>query len=363
MTTTPVHTPVTEPRPSGLRRDSVLVALGCALLSAAVAVSSLRARTTNELDWSVFGVGLAATVGLLAVGLAARVLVKDADAARNLTAWPLSFGSVAAAIVVGVYFEAPENYAYIAGAIVAAGGVLGYVLAPSAAPALTATGGLALLYGQAASDVLDTDTSGSGLTSFVLAVAAFVVVVTALAWMLPPARIVVPVTAGAGAVVLYAFVLPLGAIGLALGGGLGGSGLGGGGGLDDDVYVTLAASAALVVLWLVAGYLSDHPGFKVLIIAITVTVVPSATLLLAVEHPTWWALVLGGVGGVVLVVVGLAGLRSSGSSGSTGTSTTGSGSPNTPPHGSPSPPSTPPYGSSPGTPPGGTPPPPSYLGR
>jgi hypothetical protein len=361
MTTTPEHTPVTvEARPAGLRRDSVLVALGCALLVTAVAISSLRARTTNELDWTVFGVGLAATVGLLAVGLLARVAVKDAAAARNLTAWPLSFGSVAAAIVVGVYFDGPDNYAYIAGAIVAAGGVLGYALAPSAAPAVTATGGLALLYGQAASDVLDTDTSGSGLTSFVLAVAAFVVVVTALAWMLPPARIAVSVTAGAGAVVLYAFVLPLGAIGLALSGGLGGQGLGGGGDLDDDVYVTLAASAALVVLWLVAGYLSDHPGFKVLVVAITTTVVPSSTVLLAVEHPTWWALVLGVAGGLVLVAVALKSLGSSGSSDTTTGSGSGSGSPSTPPYGSPS---TPPYGTPPSTPPGGNPPPPDYLRR
>ncbi len=309
--------PPTDTRPAGLRRDSVLVGLGVALLATAIVISTVSSRKDGDLDWSNYGVGIAASVGLIVVALAARLLVKDAGAAHNLVSWPMAFGAVGAGLMVGIGLDDGDTTTYVAGAVIVVLSVAGYVAAPSAAPAVAATTGLFLLYVQGITDVLDVDDDDQFITASV-AVLVFVLLVTAAAWALPPARTTVAVVVGAGAVVAYAGIMTV--IGFAsvltafAGDPFAEGRPSAGPDYDNDVYVTLALAAVLIAGWLVIGYLTDHPGFKILTVAMATTVLPAGMAVLAVEHPSRLSLAVGVVGGLVLAVVGLRSLGSRDSS-------------------------------------------------
>jgi hypothetical protein len=79
---------------------------------------------------------------------------------------------------------------------------------------------------------------------------------------------------------------------------------------DNDVYVILAMAAVLTLLWALAASLDGNPGFTVLAIAMPATLVPTATFVLAIEHPTWWGAAFAVAGGLLLAGAGLLQLRS-----------------------------------------------------
>ena len=56
---------------------------------------------------------------------------------------------------------------------------------------------------------------------------------------------------------------------------------------------------------MLASWLTGHAGFRLLAVAMPALNVPLATLVLAVDHPTWWGVVLGLAGGAVLGAVAL----------------------------------------------------------
>jgi type III secretory pathway component EscS len=184
-----------------------------------------------------------------------------------------------------------------------------YVLVPSAPPVVAAIFGVLLVYGQAFTDISDFDLAeDNGFKTFAFAVFLFVVIITAIGWALPPARTVVPVVAGIGAVVAYAGLFAAIAVTSIFVDGL--SGLDEGGetsapSYDGDVYTTFAFAAVLVIGWLVLGYLTDSPGYRVVIVAMVATVFPAGLALLAVEHPTAWAVVVAALGTLVLGVAGV----------------------------------------------------------
>ncbi len=74
---------------------------------------------------------------------------------------------------------------------------------------------------------------------------------------------------------------------------------------DNDVYVILGLAALLTLVWALAASLNGNPGFTVLAIAMPATVVPTATFVLAVEHPTWWGVGFAAAGAILLGLVGL----------------------------------------------------------
>ena len=74
---------------------------------------------------------------------------------------------------------------------------------------------------------------------------------------------------------------------------------------DNDVYVVLALAALLTLLWALAASLNGNPGFTVLAIAMPASVVPDATFVLAIEHPTWWGVGFAAAGAILLGLVGL----------------------------------------------------------
>lgn len=297
------------PRAAGLRRDGAVVGLGVALLSAAVVVSSLNARPGGDLDVSIYLVGVAATVVLLGLGLLGRSRSTDVDTVRTLASWPLALGTVGAGLMVGVALDDGSSTAYVAGVVVLALAAVSYLATPSAPPVVAGVLGLLLVYGQAFSDVADFDVAEqNGFKTFAVAVLVFVVLASAAGWFLEPARSVVPVVVGAGAVLAYLGVFA--AIAL--------TGLFGGfaasfdeeeptmPGYDGDVYLVLAFTALLVVGWLLLAYVTDAPGYRVLALAAATTVYPAGLALLAVERPTLWAGVVGVLGALALVAATLA---------------------------------------------------------
>ena len=106
----PPHQPPHQPAPAAstldpARLDRALVALGVALLSATVVMASFYSRAGEDLDKSNFVMGVAATLGLLGVALAAHVLVTDAVRKSELVTWPGAFGAVGAGLLVAVLMD------------------------------------------------------------------------------------------------------------------------------------------------------------------------------------------------------------------------------------------------------------------
>ena len=296
-------------RPAERRLDHAVVALGVALLSAAVVVSVTRARSNagGDLDATVFLIGVGATLALLGFGLAARVLVRDRDASHALMSWPLAFGSVGAGLMVALGLDDGTSTTYIAGAVVIALAAGSYLLVPSAPPAVAGILGVLAVYSQGFTDAADFDVAeDNGFKTFAVAVLVFVVIVTAIGWLLPPARTTVAVVVGVGAVIAYTGILAAISITAAFAGFASfdeetpepPS-------FDGDVYTTFAMAALMVAGWTVLAYLTDSPGFRVLVVAMVATVFPAGIALLAVEHPTGWGFGVGLLGAVVLAVVGL----------------------------------------------------------
>ena len=61
------------------------IAIGVGLLAAAVVLSSIRARSDGDLDWSNYSVGLGATAVLLLFALVAIVL--GGSSSRHARSW------------------------------------------------------------------------------------------------------------------------------------------------------------------------------------------------------------------------------------------------------------------------------------
>jgi hypothetical protein len=78
---------------------------------------------------------------------------------------------------------------------------------------------------------------------------------------------------------------------------------------DNDVWVILVVSLVLAVGWAWCAWRSEGVGFRVLIIANAASVLPLATLALAVERPSVWAAVAGVLGAAALGLLLARGMR------------------------------------------------------
>jgi hypothetical protein len=325
----------TAPRKPGRPGLGLLpIAIGVGLLAAAIVLSATRSRADGDLDWSNYSVGLGSTAALLLFALAAMLLGRDrsrvADGdidSRNgrgreeLVTWPGSIGILGVGLMLAVGLEDVDGsedwLPYLVGGVVVALSVVGYAAVRRGAFVVTAILGLGLAYIQLADDVLvDIGDRDDQVIIVAATIAVFVLGVTAVGWLLR-ARAIAGVVAGVIGViglniVLLALVVVraigdvLGELGMDGVGSEDGSGRGSRGpDYDNDVYVILAIAAVLTVLWALAASLDGNPGFTVLAIAMPATMVPMATFVLAVEHPTWWGVALAAVGAVLLALVGL----------------------------------------------------------
>jgi hypothetical protein len=296
-----------------LRLDDVGVAFGSGLVATAVLLSTIYSRAKHDLDWSNFSMGILATLGLLGVAGVAHLLVRDPERQANLMAWPGAFGAISAGLMIEVAMDYNDASWYVAGLATAALSVGGYYLVRRGAFVLSTISGLLVLYGNLFDDVFGID--GDGDNFGMLAAAAillFAAAVTVAGWSLPTrdlSAVVVGAAAGvANLVVLYALYL----VGIfsAFGDGFDESLEGGGpparfDGYDNDVWVILLTSLALCAGWAWCNWQTGHVGYRLLIAANLLSVIPVATIVLAVEHPTYWEAVAGAVGAAVLGFVGL----------------------------------------------------------
>ncbi len=325
----------TAPRKPGRPGLGLLpIAIGVGLLAAAIVLSATRSRADGDLDWSNYSVGLGSTAALLLFALAAMLLGRDrsrvADGdidSRNgrgreeLVTWPGSIGILGVGLMLAVGLEDVDGnedwLPYLVGGVVVALSVVGYAAVRRGAFVVTAILGIGLAYIKLADDVLVDIGDRDDQTIIVAAtIAVFVLGVTAVGWLLR-ARAIAGVVAGVIGVIGLNIVLLALVVARAIGDFFGEFGMDGVGSedgsgrgsrgpdYDNDVYVILAIAAVLTVLWALAASLDGNPGFTVLAIAMPATMVPMATFVLAVEHPTWWGVALAAVGAVLLALVGL----------------------------------------------------------
>lgn len=293
-----------------------VVAIGTGLLAAAVVIAAFRARSDGDLDWSNYGIALAATGALLAIALLGALSSRRTGgrAREEVVTWPGVVGILGVAVCIGVGINEDENWVgYLIGAVLVVLAVIGYVAARRAAFVVVAILGLALVYAVAVDDVLP-DSVGDDHPQVLGAVlvALFVLVVTALGWALPSraaSGVVVGVAGLVGFVGIMASFVVFRYVGMFFGGmpmfmdesgGMPGfeSELG----FDEaDVWWVLVLAAGLTVVWALAAAISNHSGFSILAIVMPAILVPLATAALAAEHPSVWAGVLAGAGGVVLL--------------------------------------------------------------
>jgi hypothetical protein len=314
----PPPAPVASARPKRPGMGLLPITIGVGLLAAAIVLSSTKSRSDGDLDWSNYSVGLGATAVLLLVAVAAMVL-GSGRSREDLATWPGVVGILGTASMLGIGLEEIDGsddwLAYLVGAVVVVLAAIGYVAVRRGAFVVTAIAGLGLLYTQLADDViLDIGNDDDWAIIGAATIAAFVLVITAVGWLLPTRALSGVVAGVVGVIGINAMIIAL-AVSQFFAGFFGDFGMSEGDftdssapkapDYDNDVYVILAIAAVLVLLWALAASLEGNPGFTVLAIVMTASVVPIASVVLAVEHPTWWGVALAVAGAVLLAAVGL----------------------------------------------------------
>lgn len=330
MTATPDPAPATASWSvdEGSRAVSA-VAVG--LLSAAVVISALYSRESGDLDWSNFTMGVLASVGLL--GFAALSPVRRPGTQRSsVVGWPAAAGSVGVAAMVAVLMDDGTATIYVTGALLVGLGVIAYLLTRDSAAVLVVLAGTTITYVQAYSDVfgetLDLGEEPGGGNLFKIgsaAVLAYVIAVTAIGWFLPKSRVLTAVVSGAIGIAAYGFILQLIFFSRTFaafagfpseysmdGEMYGPDSFPSSGSMQeafednpyaDDVMVLLIFAGVLLVFWCFCAVVTGHVAFRVLSVAISVLLVPAATAVLTVQHPTWWSVAVAAIGGLLLLLL------------------------------------------------------------
>lgn len=315
------------PRPGTV---AAMTALGVGLLGAAIVISTVRTRMDGDLDWSNYTVGLGATAVLVLVAVVAAMLVRRRDNAvgrEELVTWPGTVGILGVALMFSVGLEEQDwledIFGYVVGGIIAGLAIAGFLAARRAAFVVLALFGIGIVYANAFSDLFgDVGDENDSAIIVAIGLAVFVVGATVLGWLLPT-------RATSGAAVAVVGVIGFGLIMAAMliaqlfssmfaSFGLMGMGTGEESDpfaapespdldFDNDVWVVLGLALLLTVMWALAAARTGHSGFTISAIAMPSVVVPLATFVLAVEHPTWWGVAVAAVGAVLLAGGGMLG--------------------------------------------------------
>lgn len=303
--------------PQVLDLDRAVVAFGVALLATAVVLSTFYSRARPELDWSNYAVGLLATVGLLGVSVAAGaglLLPSRIDGSTDLVAWPGAFGAAGAGLMTVVALDDSAASAYVGGAVVVAISLAGLVLTRRGPFEVSAIGGLFVVYAQLFDDVVGIDGGGDDPRYWPVALGllVFAVGVTAAGWRLPTralSGIVSGVITVAGFGSLTGVLAISGAFMAAFQMEVSGPeddfadyvGDFGPPDITNDTWIILVLALLLMVAWTGCAVVTGHVGFRILAVAMAVTVTPMATIALQAAHPTWWGVVLATAGGAALL--------------------------------------------------------------
>jgi len=317
---------------AGLPRAGTTI--GVALAGAAIAVSAMFARERGDLDGPIFAVGVVASLLLLALSGWTQVATPASERAADLVSWPGAAGAFGTGLMLAVALDAENTGVYAAAGVVLVLGVAGYLLTAATPFVLTVLGALAVLYIQAFEDLLGFDDpyqmDGDGDTMFIAtgaAICAFVVVVTVAGWFLPRTRVLTGVLTGLGGLVALTGVMQLLMISRVfssidegfseefdedmsgeylspdseefsepdfedMGPGRYGDFIENSP-YRDDVYIILAFCALLGVFWVACSLVTGHVGFRLLVVADAVAMIPLALFALASSHAAWWGTGLG----------------------------------------------------------------------
>ncbi|WP_134740618.1 hypothetical protein [Nocardioides sp. 503] len=317
--TGPSSAPLAPPTPptSGVSRlvDDFrpLVSVGVGLLATAVVLSTAYSRADGDLDWSNYAVGLLATLGLLGIAAVALVTARAADPMTDLVAWPGAFGAGSVGLMIAVAMDGGEATAYVGGLAVVALSLVGLLLTGRGPFVVTAVLGLYVTYAKVLDDVISVPDDASeevGAISIALGLALFAVIVTVAGWVRADTRVLAGAVSGALTVVGFAGLTGVLVVAQALAPLMSmrfdedmmPSEPPRFDGYDDDTWVILGLSLLLMVGWAVCAALTGHVVYRILVVAIAVSVTPLATAVLSVEHPSWWGLAVGAVGGALLVL-------------------------------------------------------------
>jgi hypothetical protein len=300
------------------RADQVVIAVGVALLATAVVLSNVYSRKDGDLDWTNYLVGLIATAALLGAAAAARTR-RGWIGPDDLVGWPGAAGILGVGSMVGIALDDAGGTPYVVGLVVLGLATVAYYVADQHwAFVLTGIGGLAVFYAKGVDDLFDAADLDGDNTGMVISLAllVFAAVVTGVTWFLPE-RVLGGVVAGAVAVFGHFVLL----VGLTVGLFFQTTFVTYSGDadpaparidtFDNDVWVVLLVALVLAGGWAWLALQTGHVGFRVLIVGICVSVVPMATVVLAVEHPSWWSAVVGVLGTGVLGALVLRGVRGS----------------------------------------------------
>lgn len=295
------------------RLPSTATALGISLVGAAIVMGAGYARAHHGLDGSNFTVGVLAVIGLLVVSAVAQLAMPELDRRAALVSWPGAFGAVGAGLLLAVLLDSQRASIYFGSGLTLALSAAGYLLTRGGPFVVGSIATLALAYGQVCSDVLDFGNGNDALMIVGAAVLFFIVLVTALGWLLPETRVLSAMVVGVGGLwVMTTAVGPIFAFGLAFsrasadfGGGPAGPPAPQHNPFENDIWMLLFYSFVLAVLWSACSLATGFVGFRVLIAVLAVIVVPLASVGLAVSHPTWWEVVLSAAGGALLVAAGV----------------------------------------------------------
>jgi hypothetical protein len=294
------------------RLPSATTAIGMALAGAAIAMAAIYTRMHGGFDHSVFIVGVLAAAGLLAVSAGAQLVRPDLDRQAALVSWPGAAGAAGAGVLLAVLVNNEYGSFYGGAGLALVISVAGYLLSRGGPFVVTTIAALAILYVEACSQVLD---FGSGKNAPMIAGTAallFIVLVTALGWLLPATRVLSAMVVGVGG--LYLISSGLGPFFLfsavAFGGPEGEYGGPRHNPYVNDIWVLLFYAAVLVLMWTFCSLATGFVGFRILTVLLTVFAVPLATLGLAIGHPTWWEVVLTGAGGALLIAAGFRSISS-----------------------------------------------------
>lgn len=307
-------THVSEPSAAGQptttrdqRIDSVITVLGVAFVATTIALSSLNARKGSDLDWSNYLLGIGGTLLLLGIAFGAHTFVVDQVRKSEIVVWAGSIAAVGAGSMIGIGLDDNAATGYVAGLAMVALSAAGYYFVKRDHFVATGVIGAFLVYTNIIDDVFDvggTDDKNFAM-KISLIVVAFALALTVAGRFLPT-RNVSGVVAGAiaifGNLMVLAMVVAVEWFGELLMGLQGEESKPKDNPLDNDVYVILALTALLIAVWAVMAVQTDLVGYRWLIIAACVSTVPLATVVLAVQRPSWWGVVFGVVGAGVLAV-------------------------------------------------------------
>lgn len=302
-------------------------ALGVALAGAAISVSMVFSREHGRLDHSVFSVGVVTSLLLIGVAVVSRT---RGETAADLVSWPGAAGAIGSGLMLAVLINDDPSSAYAGGTVALALGLVGYLVARSAAFVVTTLGALSVIYIQAVrdltsanvDDVFNGDHDSNHFMLVAAAIGAFVIAVSLVGWLEPRTRVLSGVLVGIGGLLALAGVMQVLMIARVFStypAEMSSSEMDSGDSFDDpgfdsynemlqhnpyrnDIYVVLGIAVLLGAFWMCFSLATGHVAFRLLTIADAVLMVPMVMLALVASHATWWAAGLAAVGVAALAL-------------------------------------------------------------